>query len=87
MYMICTVVVDGVSMADPTEHSVLEGIKILKLLLVPPSLPLSLAEHCIHRYLTCINVEALVRGYKGSLGLVCLLQATPCGLVVYIPEA
>ena len=84
---ICTVVVDGVSMADPTEPSVLEGIKILKLLLVPPSLPLSLAEPCIHWYLTSINVEALVRGYKGSLGPVCLLQATPCGPVVCVPEA
>ena len=81
------IVVDGPFLAHPPEPLPLSGVEVAELRLVPPSLALSVTELSIHSGLTSINVEALVSGYEGSFGPICLLQTTPCGPVICIPQA
>lgn len=57
---VSTIVVDGVSFTNPFETFVLVNIQVLKLFLIPPTFSLRLAQLCIHRNLTSIDVESSV---------------------------
>lgn len=84
---VSAVVVDGEFLADPLEPPPLISIKVLELLLVPPSLALRGTEFGLHRGLTAVDVEALVRGNERGLGPIGLFQPTPCGPIVCVPQA
>lgn len=81
------IVVDGEFAANPPQSSVLSSIKVLELLLIPPTFALRLAELSIHRCLATVDMEASVGGYEGSICPVCLLQPSPRGPVIRIPKA
>lgn len=82
---ISAVVVNGESRANPFEASVLVGVEVTKLFLVPPALALSGAELGFHGGFTTVDVEALVGGDEWCFGPVCLLKPTSRRPIICVP--
>ena len=83
---VSAVVVDGELLSNPPQSPPLISIKVLELLLIPPSLTLCGTELGLHRGLAAVDVEAPVGGYEGSLSPVGLFQPSSGGPIVGVPE-
>lgn len=83
---ISAVIVNGPSLANPFESSVLVCIKILELFLIPPTLSLSCTELGFNRSFTTVDVESSVGSNKRSFRPVGFLKSSSGGPVVGVPE-
>lgn len=85
-HSIGAIVVDCIFRADPLQPSVLICVKVLEILLVPPSRSLGCTELGLDRSLAPINVETPVGRNEWGLGPVRLLKPTSCGPIIGVPQ-
>lgn len=82
---ISAVVIYSVFASNPSESTVLEGIEVLKFLLIPPAFTLTVTESGIHRGFTAIDMETLVCSNKWSLRPIGFLETSTGRPVVSVP--